>query len=112
MSKSNYTDLSLGKPFRIRKPNNDTTVWQKNEHGLVIYFHSENFWCNPPTDSPIETNAIKAIEKYGVEYLREDYVDDYNKNQRAKDLENAMKSYRQSLWKNKHLHPWLQEVKE
>jgi hypothetical protein len=102
-----YSEIALGKPFRICKPNKDATVWQKNEHGLVIYFHSENFWCNPPTDTNMETNAIKAIEKYGVEMLREDYVEHYNKHQRQKDLEDAMERHRQSMWKNRHLHPWL-----
>lgn len=106
---SNYTDIPIGKPFRILKPNKDQTVWQKNEHGLVIYFHSEDFWCNPPTDTNMETNANKAINKYGVEYLREDYVDDYNKNQRHKDLEAAMERHRHQMWKNRHLHPWMKD---
>ena len=102
---SNYGSILMGVPFRIA--NGDLTVWQKNEHGLVIYFHSEDFWCNPPTDSTIESRAIKQIEKHGIEYLPEDYVDNYNKHQRAKDLEEAMEHHRQNMLKEKHKHPWL-----
>ena len=106
----NYSNILMGVPFRIA--NKDLTVWQKNEHGLVIYFHSEDFWCNPPTDSTIESRAIKQIEKHGIEYLREDYVDDYNKNQRHKDLEQAMELHSQQMWENKHLHPWMKKPSE
>ena len=70
-----YTDVNLNKPFYILRPNGDCTVWRRNDHGLDIFFHIEGFWCNPPTDSRIEGNAVKAIEKYGIEYLPEDYVD-------------------------------------
>jgi hypothetical protein len=105
---SNYGSTLMGVPFHIA--NGDSTVWQKTENGLVIYFHSENFWCNPPTDTNMECNAIKAINKHGITYLPEDYVDNYNKNQRHKDLEQAMKRHRQYLWDNRHLYPWLKKT--
>ncbi len=104
---SNYENIPVGRPFRILKKNKDQTVWQRNQNGLVIYFHSENFWCNPPTDTNMACNAEKAIEKYGVEMLQEDYVEWYNKHQRQKDLDAAMKRHRQSMWDNRHLYPWI-----
>jgi len=72
-----YEDIEYNKPFIIVKPNKDITVWRKDEHGLQIYFHVEEFWCNPPTDSQIEWRAVKAIEKYGIKYIPVDYVDRY-----------------------------------
>jgi phage pi2 protein 07 len=104
---SNYGSILMGVPFRIA--NKDLTVWQKNERGLVIYFHSEDFWCNPPTDSTIESRAIKQIENHGIVYLPENYVEEYNRTGRAKDLEEAIEKHRQNLLKNKHLHPWMKE---
>ena len=106
---SNYGSILMNVPFHIN--NKDLTVWRKTENGLVIYFHSENFWCNPPTNTAMESLAIKKINKYGITYLREDYVDDYNKNQRHKDLEKAMERHRETMLKNKHLHPWMDENK-
>ncbi len=105
-----YSQIPIGKPFRILKKNKDQTVWQKNEHGLVIYFHSEDLWCNPPTDTNMESNAGRAIEKYGIEMLRNDYVEWYNKHQRQKDLDAAMKRQRQRMWDNRHLYPWLKRT--
>jgi hypothetical protein len=107
---SNYGSALMGVPFRIN--NKDLTVWRKTENGLVIYFHAENFWCNPPTDTSIEWRAIEQINKHGITYLREDYVDDYNKNQRHKDLEKAMERHRESMLKNKHLYPWLKDKEQ
>ena len=105
-----YSQIPIGKPFRILKKNKDQTVWQKNEHGLVIYFHSEDLWCNPPTDTNMESNAVRAIEKYGIEMLQNDYVEWYNKHQRQKDLYAAMKRHRQHMWDNRHLYPWLKRT--
>lgn len=79
-----YEDVIPGKPFYIlhKDPKKqDITVWQKRDdgYGLVIFFHGENFWCNPPTDTNMEWRAQQAIEKYGVAYLPEDYVEGYKK---------------------------------
>lgn len=104
---SKYADIVLDRPFRIK--NKDSTVWLKSEYGLKIYFHAENFWCNPPTDSSIEWRAIKQIEKHGVEMLPDDYVEQYNAHGRAKDMERAMERHREQMWKNRHLHPWLRK---
>jgi len=106
---SNYGSTLMGVPFRIN--DKDLTVWRKTENGLDIYFHAENFWCNPPTDTAMEWLAIKKINKYGVTYLQEDYVDDYNKNQRHKDIEKAVERHREIMLKNKHLYPWLEAKK-
>ena len=82
----NYADVEVEKPFFILHSNpkkQDITVWKKREdgYGLLIFFHGENFWCNPPTDSRIEGNAVRAIEKYGVAYLTEPdaYIEGYKK---------------------------------
>lgn len=65
-----YKAIPLDKPFRILKKNKDATVWKRTEHGLLIYFHVEKFWINPPTES-MESHALNAIERCGVEYLAE-----------------------------------------
>lgn len=82
----NYADVEVEKPFFIlhKDPKKqDITVWKKREdgYGLLIFFHGENFWCNPPTDSRIESNAVRAIEKYGVAYLTDpdEYIEGYKK---------------------------------
>lgn len=90
----NYKDVELGKPFFIlhKDPKKqDITVWRKDRayedepdnpnSVLRIFFHGENFWCNPPTDTNMEYNAIKRIERYGVAYLTEPdkYIEDYKK---------------------------------
>lgn len=87
-----YEDVEVGRPFFIlhKDPKKqDITVWRKdkayeNEPNnpstlLRIFFHGENFWCNPPTDSRMEWNAIKAIERYGVAYLTDpdEYIEGY-----------------------------------
>jgi len=64
----NYQDVEKGRAFFILhkdRKKQDITVWQRREdcYGLVIYFHNEEFWCNPPTDSRIESNAVRAIER-------------------------------------------------
>jgi len=69
-----YQDVEKGRAFFILHKDRKKqviTVWQRREdgYGLVIYFHIEEFWCNPPTDSRIESNAVKAIERYGIAYL-------------------------------------------
>lgn len=89
---SNYADIEIGRPFFIlhKDPKKqDITVWRKdkvyeNEPNnpstmLRIFFHGENFWCNPPTDSSIEARACKAIERYGIAYLTDpdDYIEGY-----------------------------------
>lgn len=82
-----YRNIELEKPFFIlhKDPKKqDITVWCATDRGygnigLNIYFHAEGFWCNPPTDSSIEWRATKAIEKYGIIYLPQDYVDGYKK---------------------------------
>lgn len=83
-NKMTYKELMSCRPFFIlhKDPRKqDITVWRKrdNESGLEIYFHGENFWCNPPTDTNMESNAIKKIEKYGVAYLADDYFDGWHK---------------------------------
>lgn len=89
-----YREIDLNRPFFIlhKDPKKqDITVWRKdrayeNEPNdpntmLRIFFHGENFWRNPPTDSRIESNALKAIEKYGIAYLTdpESYIEGYKK---------------------------------
>jgi hypothetical protein len=81
---NNYQEIEAEKPFFIlhKDPKKqDITVWKKRAdgYGLLIFFHGENFWCNPPTDSSIEWRAGKAIEKYGIAYLTDadDYIEGY-----------------------------------
>jgi hypothetical protein len=76
-----YKDVESRRPFYILRPNQDITVWRKGEHGLEIYFHSEGFWCNPPTDTNMEYTATKKIEKYGIAYLTnpDEYIEGYKK---------------------------------
>lgn len=81
---NDYKEIEQDKPFFILHSNpkkQDITVWKKGEYGLLIFFHGENFWCNPPTDSSIEWRAHKAIEKYGIAYLidAEEYIEGYKK---------------------------------
>lgn len=79
---SKYDDIEYGTPFRILHPNNDMTVWRKDGtpgtgHILVMYWHSgDNLWINPPTEI-MTTNAIKAINRYGVKLLPIDYDKQY-----------------------------------
>lgn len=81
---SNYQDIEAERPFFIlhKDPKKqDITVWKKRAdgYGLLIFFHGENFWCNPPTDSNIEWRAGQAIEKYGIAYLTnpDEYIEGY-----------------------------------
>jgi hypothetical protein len=91
---SNYANIEFGRPFFIlhKDPKKqDITVWRKdhayeNEPNdpntvLRIFFHGENFWCNPPTDSNMETNAIKRINEYGFAYLTnpDEYIEGYKR---------------------------------
>lgn len=74
-STNNYDNILLDTPFRILG-HNDSTVWQKMRYrdgnwGLVIYFHDLKRWINPPTDTTMEWQAQKNIDKYGIEYLAE-----------------------------------------
>lgn len=81
-----YKDVEVERPFFILhkdRKKQDITVWRKRKdgYGLLIFFHGENFWCNPPTDSSIEWRAVKAIERYGIVYLPdgEAYIEGYKK---------------------------------
>lgn len=81
---NDYQQIEPEKPFFIlhKDPRKqDITVWQKRAdgYGLVIYFHVEGFWCNPPTDTNMESNAIKKIERYGIAYLPDGaaYIEGY-----------------------------------
>lgn len=83
MSKA-YCNIEVERPFFIlhKDPKKqDITVWKKRAdgHGLLIFFHGENFWCNAPTDSNIEWRAEKAIERYGIAYLTDpdEYIEGY-----------------------------------
>lgn len=78
-----YKDIPYGKPFYIRHPKQDITVWRTHLYedgnvGLQIFFH-EGYWRNPPTETHMEYDAVKAIEKYGVAYLPDNYVEEYEK---------------------------------
>ena len=77
-----YSEVEFGRPFFILHSNpkkQDITVWRKDDahegkpYGpspvLRIFFHGEDFWCNPPTDTNMEYRAIQMIEKYGIAYL-------------------------------------------
>lgn len=85
---SKYTDIEYGVPFRVA--NGDMTVWRKDEtpgtgHSLVMYWHAgDDRWINPPTDTSMWTNLIKAVDKYGVELLPKDYAKQYMR--RRKEL--------------------------
>lgn len=80
----NYKDIEPNRPFLICHPKGDLTVWRavpfhSGNVGLEIYFHPEGFWCNPPIDTAMETNATKKIARYGIAYLPNDYVENYKK---------------------------------
>lgn len=89
-----YSDVEFNRPFFIlhKDPKKqDITVWRKDDayegkpYGpsplLRLFFHGENFWCNPPTDSNMEYNAIKKIERYGIAYLTDpdEYIEGYKR---------------------------------
>lgn len=84
-----YEDVPLDKPFYILRPNGDSTVWRKDDSGLVIYFHVEKFWCNPPTDTNMEWRAVKAIEKYGIKYLPDGYAEKFKSLPFGEDMKYA-----------------------
>ncbi len=72
-STKNYDNILCDKPFRILWKN-DSTVWKKepgSRGGLLIYFHDLERWVNPPTDTSMEWQAQKKINRYGIEYLAE-----------------------------------------
>ena len=70
MKNNNFEEIRINEPFHILRKNKDKTLWKKErDGGLLIFFHAEKFWCNPPTDTKMETNAINAINKYGIEYV-------------------------------------------
>lgn len=88
---SNYEDIEYGIPFRIKHPKKkDMTVWRKDEtpgtgHILVMYWHAgDDRWINPPTDSTMWSDAIKAANRYGIELLPKDYDKQYMAFRKAK----------------------------
>lgn len=105
-----YRKIEIGKPFFIlhKDPKKqDITVWRtKHYHdgniGLQIYFHVEDFWCNPPTDTQMEYNATKAIEKYGIAYLPDGdaYIEGY-KNSPVMERATYRQEYAEKFFNNR-----------
>lgn len=101
---SNYSDIGYGIPFRINHPKGDMTVWRKDAtpgtgHILVMYWHAcDDRWINPPTDSNMWSNAIKAVDRYGIILLSKDYDEQYM-NRRKELLRSGVKPWEvDQLW--------------
>lgn len=77
-----FRDIEIERPFHINNcfPSGfykDWTVYKietfhSDNRGVLIYFHDLKRWVNPPTDTNMEYNIIKKIEKYGVVFLGKD----------------------------------------
>jgi hypothetical protein len=93
-----YSNIEFGVPFRINRPRGkDMTVWRKDpahSNGCVLrmYWHGDNFWINPPTDTNMEANAIKRANRYGIELLPKDYDKRYE-SRRAELIRSGVKPW-------------------